>query len=100
MSVEAAAHALDEELRWAREGIEKFLMSRLHGFCFGVDNRVCRDDTELAAHCAALHSFLCPTHLEVPHAFWEETGEGFEDGYVLCARSLARLELLFLAANN
>ena len=83
MGAEAAARALDEELKWAREGIEKFLMSRLHGFCFCVDERVRREDATLASHCAALQSFLLPMHLEVPRVFWEQGAEAentYEDG--------------------
>ena len=58
-----------EELEAAGEGLEKYLLTKLYGRCFGVAAEDKERDELLNQRMKALHSFIKPEHLDIPDKY-------------------------------
>ena len=65
--------ASDDELDASGEGLEKYLMTKLHPSTFAVTGDDKRADEHLARRVAALRTFIRPEHLDIPAHFRVET---------------------------
>lgn len=65
--------ASDDELDASGEGLEKYLMTKLHPSTFAVTGDDKRADKHLARRAAALRTFIRPEHLDIPAHFRVET---------------------------
>ena len=65
--------ASDDELDASGEGLEKYLMTKLHPNTFAVTGDDKRADEHLARRVAALRTFIRPEHLDIPAHFRVET---------------------------
>ncbi|UPR03406.1 vacuolar protein sorting-associated protein [Chloropicon primus] len=61
-----------EELEAAGEGLEKYLLTKLYGRCFGVAAEDKERDELLNQRMKALRSFIKPEHLDIPDKYWNE----------------------------
>jgi hypothetical protein len=65
--------ASDDELDASGEGLEKYLMTKLHPSTFAVTIGDKRADKHLTRRVAALRTFIRPEHLDIPAHFRVET---------------------------
>eukprot|EP00232_Nephroselmis_pyriformis_P016752 CAMPEP_0182878542 /NCGR_PEP_ID=MMETSP0034_2-20130328/15419_1 /TAXON_ID=156128 /ORGANISM="Nephroselmis pyriformis, Strain CCMP717" /LENGTH=304 /DNA_ID=CAMNT_0025011431 /DNA_START=96 /DNA_END=1007 /DNA_ORIENTATION=+ len=75
----------EDELDAAGEGLEKYLMTKLHQNTFDVDPAEKERDELLSTKMAALQKFLLPEHMEIPPQFHNE------EEWVLAQKNLLQI---------